>query len=275
MIETISISIVLFNPDMNVLRKVFHHLKAAIFKAVQISPAHFTLYLIDNSVSSMVEKKLQSAIADCFTNDSNVTLKFISTGKNIGYGSANNIAIQQTISKYHLVMNPDVFLYENTLINALKYMQMHPNIGLLIPDVYGVDGARHYLCKQNPTIFDMFLRSFAPKFLKNKYAQRMLRFEMRDKNYDAEILDVPFPTGCFMFMRTDVLKQLNGFDEQFFLYYEDADIGRRLLNISHSAYVPEVKIIHQWARESKKNLKMLGVFIKSALLYWRKQGGLF
>ncbi len=52
-------------------------------------------------------------------------------------------------------------------------------------------------------------------------------------------------------------------------------IGRRLLKISHSAYVPMVKIIHKWARGSHNDLKSKWITIKSAFIYWWKWGGIF
>lgn len=272
---TLSISIVIYNPNITLLEKVFSNLKTAILYASENILTNVSLDIVGNALSHNMQKKVSFMLDDFFDNVHHIKSKLINNPKNIGYGAANNLSIQQVESKYHLVMNPDVFVQKDTLLSALKYMETHIDIGLLVPDVCGEDGIRHYLCKQNPTIFDMFLRSYAPNFVKNKFLERMQKFEMRDKNYDMEIRDVPFPTGCFMFMRTEVLKKLNGFDEQFFLYYEDADIGRRLLNISHSAYVPEVKIVHQWARESRKNVKMLLIFIRSAFLYWKKYGGLF
>jgi len=161
------------------------------------------------------------------------------------------------------------------LFNAVNYMESNYDIGLLIPAVFGQNGERHYLCKKNPTIFDSFLHSFAPGFLKNVFHKRMEAFEMRHLDYSQIMIDVPFPTGCFMLFRTAVLKQLNGFDDRYFMYFEDADIGRRLLKFSHSVYVPNVKIFHVWARESHKNIKLMLVAIYSAWLYWYTWGGLF
>lgn len=271
----VSVSIVLFKPDMDVLARVFSCLKTSILQTLCAINCGFSIYVVDNDVDSTSPSDIENLANAHFSILENTSFIFLKSTQNSGYGAGNNLAILTAESSYHLIMNPDVFVYENTFLNAINYMQTHSNIGLLIPDVYDDEGARQHLCKRNPTIFNMYLRGFAPSFIKRIFQQRMLKFEMRDKDYDQEILDVPFPTGCFMFARSDVLKQLAGFDEKFFLYYEDADIGRRLLKISHSAYVPQVKIIHKWARESRQSPSMLWIFIKSALLYWRKHGGLF
>jgi hypothetical protein len=257
-----------------VLARVFACLQTAIVKTQPQLPVDYEIYTIDNSIAAQVEAEVKKLATESFLREGGVRYHYIKTAKNIGYGAANNIAIQHCDSLYHLVMNPDVFVAEDTLLEAIRYMQSHPAVGLLSPDVYGEDGARHYLCKRIPTLLDMFLRSAAPAVLRKLFQKRMQAFEMRDKDYNGEIIDVPSPTGCFMFFHTDVLKRLNGFDERFFLYFEDFDLGRRLLDISHSAYVPQVRIIHQWARASRKSLKMLCIFIGSAFKYWRKYGGI-
>jgi len=271
----ISISIVIHKPDISVLEKVFIQLKKAIDHVNNKYPSIFDIYIIDNSVDNPNENKSHSLLNVIFSNSENIICHFIKPKKNIGYGAGNNLAIQQVISDYHLVLNPDVFVEEDTLLQAIKYMDKHSEIGLLTPAVFGENGKRHYLCKNNPTLFDLYLRSFAPNFIKKKFRLRMMNFEMRYKDYGHEILDIPAPTGCFMFFRTSVLKKLEGFDEKFFMYFEDSDIGRRILKISHSAYVPKVKIIHKWARGSHNNLKLKLVTICSALIYWRKWGGIY
>lgn len=271
----LSISIVIFKQNLDVLNHLFACLKIALKKTLQDFAVTCDVWVIDNDPLSCLEADIQNIAERNLSIPGVITFQYKKTGKNIGYGAANNIVIKNCDSTYHLIMNPDVFVAEDCLLNAIYYMQRHQDIGLLSPAAYGEDGSRHYLCKKNPTLFDMYLRSFAPGFIKKLYKQRMLEFEMRDKDYDQEIFDAPFLTGCFMFFRTEVLKKINGFDERFFLYFEDTDLSRRVLDISHSAYVPQVKVVHQWARESRRKFKMLCIFIHSAFLYWKKHGGFY
>jgi hypothetical protein len=96
---------------------------------------------------------------------------------------------------------------------------------------------------------------------------------MRDRDYGAAIHGVPYPTGCFMFFRGEILRQLGGFDPRFFMYLEDADIGRRTLELADVVYVPGVRIVHQWARGSHREWRLRWVTIQSGFRYWRKWGG--
>lgn len=269
----LSISMVVYKPDLAVVDKVFFCLNLAFIKMCKEFPsATFGVYIVDNSPGDGYIEKLKKILEKHLPS---INHEIIKPKQNLGYGAGNNLAIKKAQSKYHLILNPDVFVQEDTILKAICYMDNHPKFDLLLPAVVGENGDRHYLCKQNPTLFISFLRSFAPDFLKKIFAKKMAWFEMRDKNYDEEIIDLPFPTGCFMLFRTPVLQKLKGFDESFFMYFEDADIGRRLLQISHSIYLPEVKIIHQWARGSHKNMRLRLIHIKSALTYFAKWGGAF
>ncbi|MEN6432046.1 MAG: glycosyltransferase [Smithella sp.] len=190
---------------------------------------------------------------------------------NIGYGRANNLVIEQSESDYHFVINPDLFVDPKSLVIALHFMQINPDVGLLVPSIFSEDGNRHYLCKRNPTLFILFLRSFAPAWLKACFKSTLDRFEMRDRNYDEIMDDVEFPSGCFMLFRTRIVKQLKGFDPAYFMYFEDADIGRRMLKIARIVYVPAVKVVHKWERGSHSGWHLRWVAMKSGLIYLKKQ----
>jgi nucleoside-diphosphate-sugar epimerase len=78
-----------------------------------------------------------------------------------------------------------------------------------------------------------------------------------------------------MFFRTKPLQAIGGFDPDFFLHYEDADIGRRMLKVAGVVYVPAVRVTHRWARDTHRSLKSMLVTVRSGWLYWRKWGGVF
>lgn len=265
----LSISLVTYKPDLKVLSGVL----TALSNGLLTTKTATMLYIVDNSCNLSWQKKIKDCLNSCFLNNEILQSEFIISPDNIGYGRANNIAINLAKSDYHLVINPDVFVSSDTFLNAIQFMEINSDVGLLTPAVFGEDGKRHYLCKKNPTLFDMYLRSYAPRLLRKKFSRRIFEFEMRNYDYENIIENVNFPTGCFMFFRTKILKMLNGFDPAFFLYYEDADIGRRLSKIAKVIYVPDVKIVHKWARGTHANLKLKWITVKSGLTYWKKWGG--
>jgi GT2 family glycosyltransferase len=267
--KKISVSIVVYKPNLQVLSKVISCLISSDLDNTALS-----VFVIDNSHDIEWHQKI-----NCFINEfklsPNIMIKLIKSPGNIGYGKANNLVLDKIDSDYHLVLNPDVFVSQDTLSNAINYMENNPNIGLLVPAIYSEDNIHQHLCKQNPTLLIMFLRGFCPTFIKNYFKNYIDKYEMKNADYDSVNKDIPFPSGCFMFFRTIIFKKLNGFDPSFFMYYEDADIGRRLLKISHSVYVPSVKIIHQWARGTHNNWRLRWITIKSGIIYFLKWGGIF
>lgn len=268
----ISISYVLYFSNLTAFEKSLLTVIKSIGKVDQST--QFVFYVVDNSKSGTYREQVKEIIKK-YDKDPRITFFYIVSQSNLGYGSAHNLVINQIDSQYHLIINPDVFVFEDTLLKAIDYLETNSKVGLLTPAVFGENGEQHFLCKKNPTLFDLFLRRFSFRLMRSIFKGRMERFEMRDCDYTKEMRDVPFCTGCFMFFRTGVLKELNGFDPKFFMYMEDADLSRRTLSISHTAYVPSVKIIHRWFRGSYHNFKLCWIAIQSAFIYWSKWGGFF
>lgn len=270
---TVTASLVLYKPDLCVLERVLLTMQKAAAVARRSFPTIFEVTLVDNSDDLSIHSGIESwlnGLRPCLS-DWNVHL-IRSTG-NVGYGSGNNLVIEQANSDYHLVINPDVFVDANALEQCLCFMEADPSVGLLSPAVFGEDGERHFLCKRYPTLFVMFLRSIAPGVLNRLFDPVIRQFEMRDCDYNKTIHPLEYPSGCFMFFRTKVLKKIGGFDPGFFLHYEDADIGRRLLAVARSVYVPHVRVVHRWSRDTHRSLRSKLITVRSGFRYWRKWGG--
>lgn len=191
--------------------------------------------------------------------------------ENVGFGKAHNVSIKDTIKReipFHLVLNPDVYFDQDVVTPIVQYMDENPAVGLLTPKVLYPDGKLQYLCKRLPKPYDLFVRRFgsAEQRQKNDYY-----FEMRDKDYD-KIMEVPSLSGCFMFFRTSILKNINGFDENFFMYMEDVDISRRASAFGKNIHFPKVTIYHEHGQGSYKSKKLLWIHIKSTLRYFMKWG---
>jgi GT2 family glycosyltransferase len=196
----------------------------------------------------------------------------LGTGGNIGYGAAHNLVILNEQSDYHLVINPDVEVLEDAFTKAVNYMQQHLEVGLLSPYSQNPEGFKQYLWKRYPTVLDLFLRGFAPKFIKRFFTIRMQEYEMRWDLEDQALSQKVMASGCFMFLRYSVLNEVKGFSPDFFVYFEDFDLSIRIAERSNIAYVPEVRIVHGGGNASKKGLKHIIMFAKSTFIFYRKHG---
>lgn len=218
------------------------------------------VFIIDNGSTDLTIKKLTSY-------SDRVTLIHSEKG-NIGFGAAHNLIIGQLDSRIHLIMNPDITLIDHSSIPILfRYFAGHPDVGMAVPQIVDENGGIQYLCRRNPTFLDLGLR-FLPGQL---FREREDYHVMKDMDYSTSF-DVEFASGCFMAIRTSLFRDLGGFDDHFFLYAEDADLTRRVNQVSRTVYVPEAVVCHSWARASYKNLKMTLMHLKSLCYYFRKWG---
>lgn len=265
----------LYKPDLATLERTLFALQEAGRVAKEERELLLELTLVDNSCDAALHEHLGRWLEARRAAMSDWTVNLLLSPGNIGYGRGNNLVIEAAHSDYHLVVNPDLFVSPEALREALRFLEEHPETGLLTPAVFGEDGERHYLCKRHPTLLIMFLRSFSPKWLQSWFEPTLAEFEMMDCDYDRPIYDVEYPTGSCMFFRTSVLRQIKGFDPDYFLHYEDADIGRRALQVAGVVYVPAVRVVHQWARDTHRSWGSRLVTVRSGLLYWWKWGGVF
>jgi GT2 family glycosyltransferase len=270
----LAISIVLYSPDRSLLKQVVDALLHSFSGLSATGKWICFVDLVNNNPKEALCKELYQ-IANAASSQQ-FMVEVVEAGFNGGYGAGNNLSIRRhPDADFHLVLNPDVLVEPGTLTCAIDYLIANPAIGLLTPQVNGFDNTRQYLCKQHPTLLDMFIRSASSCLLNRLFARRNWHYEMRDHDYDQVISPVPYPTGCFMLFRREIIDQIGGFDEGFFLHYEDADIGRQVSNVSVTAYVPTVSVLHKWSRDSHKSWRMRWVTIKSGLRYWRKWGGIW
>ncbi|MDK9693368.1 MAG: glycosyltransferase family 2 protein [Sulfurimonas sp.] len=255
-------------PQMNASIVLYHNEKEQVLKAMKSfldTSLDVKLYLVDNSANDALR-----ALADV-----DRRVEYIFNNANLGYGAGHNIAMRKSIAQnafYHLVLNPDVYFQSGVIENIFRYMEQHPEVGHLMPKVLYPDGTNQKLCKLLPTPLDLFARRFIP--IQSLVDRVNNRYELGFFDY-ASIAEIPFLSGCFMFLRTDVLKQNCLFDENFFIYLEDADLSRRVAKISKTIFYPEVSIYHEYQRGAHKNKKLLWFFIQSTFTYFGKYGWFF
>jgi GT2 family glycosyltransferase len=193
---------------------------------------------------------------------------------NPGYARAHNWALRAAAeagSPYHFVLNPDVQLPLDGIAKLLAYMDQHPDVGLLAPRVHYPDGRLQPLCKLLPHPLELAVRRFLP--LVHRSSGRLARYELHATGY-SRVMDVPALSGCFMLMRVETVLRAGLFDERFFLYFEDVDLSRRVGRIARTVFVPHVAIVHDYARGSYRNWRLLWHHLVSATRYFNKWGWL-
>lgn len=235
-----------------------------IINSVIAEDMDITLVIVDNSPTDTLRKYCVGE-----------NIKYVASGVNRGYGSAHNIALKEAIAcnvQYHLVVNPDVYFDKGALERLYDFMESHQDVGLVQPRILYPDGKIQHLCKLLPTPYDWFIRHFLRfRAISEKHGNY---YELRFSGYNKTI-DVPYLSGCFMFLRVDVLKKVGLFDERFFMYIEDTDLSRRMYEQSRAVFYPEVEVYHGFGRASRKKIKSFKDIVVSAIRYFNKWGWFF
>lgn len=222
------------------------------------------LYLVDNSTNDSLRELSGKSSKIAYIHSDN-----------LGFGHGHNIAISKAMelgARYHVVINPDIYWKGKVIEDLAAYMDRHPDCGLVMPKILYPNGDVQYLCKLLPTPLNLFGRRFLPfKGFQEKLDER---FELHCSGYDRE-MQVPSLSGCFMFMRVEVLKKVGVFDERYFMYAEDLDLCRRIGEVSQTMFYPAVSVYHEYGKGSYKNKKLLKYHICSVIKYFNKWGWFF
>ena len=186
---------------------------------------------------------------------------------NGGFGWGHNQVISQIDSDYHAIINPDIHLTEDSLSKLTAFLEQNPDIVMCCPKIMNEDSTEQYLPKKYPKIRYLLggrLERFGGIFKKWRD-----EYTLRNQSL-PDIADIEFCTGCFMFARTALLKEVGGFDDRYFMYFEDADLTRTLLKKGRVVRTTVTSVVHMWERASAKSFKFLKIQVHSMFQYFKK-----
>lgn len=191
--------------------------------------------------------------------------------RNNGYGGGHNVAIRMARkagSDYHLVVNPDVWFGHEVVPVLQAYMTTYKDVAQMMPQIRFPNGEPQHLAKLLPTPRDIFLRAL--KIGGND--ERNKRYELVPTGL-KRIVNAPYLSGCFMFMRMTALEAVGDFDEKhFFMYAEDIDLTRRLHRKWRTLYFPKVVVYHKFNRASHRSFKLFLIHVWNIVKYFNRYG---
>jgi GT2 family glycosyltransferase len=199
------------------LASIFASTKSAIVECV----------VIDNASSDHSIKMLQHDFP---------AVQLIRNSENLGFGRANNQGWQTSHSKYILFLNSDTLVPPGTLAQLIEFMNSHPDAGVVGPRLVRADGTTQpYAFGNDPT----------PSYLlKRGFKRLVLHRALHDWETRAPQL-VDWVSGACLLARHDALERVGGFDENFFMYFEDNDLCLRIKQAGWKIYYdPQATITH-------------------------------
>jgi GT2 family glycosyltransferase len=254
----IDISIIIVNYNVR------HFIKRTIesIYASKVGDITYDVHVVDNaSIDGSVDM-----IRNTFPN-----VHLIANKDNVGFSTANNQAIKIAEGNFILILNPDTVVQEDTLQVCYDYMTAHNNVGAV--GVKMIDGAGNFLPESKrdlPTVWNSLakLSGFSSLFPKSKlFNGYALGHLDRDKIHSIKVL-----CGAFMFVRKSTIDKVGAFDERFFMYGEDIDWSRRIVEGGYEIhYIPDTTIIHYKGESTKKaSLNYVKTFYGAMGLYVEK-----
>ena len=214
------------------------------------------------------------------TEDSNAMLaksfpwvQAIANRENVGFAKANNQGLAASCGRYVLFLNPDTEVAPQALNQMVTYLDTHPEIGILGPQLRYGDGSLQSSRRRFPTLSTFFLESTVlQRFLP---LNRVLdRYFVLDRPDDA-ISQVDWVVGACMLVRRAVLDQIGGFDEGFFMYSEELDLCHRAVDAGWQVvYYPQAVVTHYEGKSSEQVVAARHIrFHTSRVRYVRKYHG--
>lgn len=253
--KTFSVGIVTYNSECEIKKLLDSFERLENREDIEI-------FVVDNCSSDMTYDIVEA-------NYPNV--KLLKNKANLGFGKANNKIIRMIDSRYHVLVNPDITFSPDTFINIQKFMDTNQDIVQMTPKVLDEDGLEQFLPKKYPEFKYLIAGKLDGKI--KMFSNLRAEYTLKNKKIKNSI-DIDFCTGCFSVLRTEALKRCNGFDERYFLYFEDADLTREMQKYGRTVYNPNIEVFHKWKRESSKSIKYLLIHLQSMMKYywkWRKK----
>jgi GT2 family glycosyltransferase len=208
-------------------------------------------------------------------------VRLIRSPENLGFAAANNLAARHACGRLLLLLNPDALPEPGVISEAVDRMMRHQSVGLAGGRLLALDGTTQPSARMFPSLLNewLVLSGLAHKYPKSTFYGRFDR-TWADSGAKASVDWVP---GAFAIVRASLFRALGGFDEKFFMYYEEVDLCRRIHDMGRKiAYWPSLRVSHtggesaktvEGQKVSKSGAQLTLWRARSGLIYYRKNHG--
>lgn len=265
----LSASVVLHHSDLEHLRLTL----TSLVRAAEMADVVPYLVVVDQSLDGDYSRQAQALVQDLWHSMGDA--EFLIAADNKGYGAGHNRALKQGLCTFHLILNPDVALDERALEQGLATLRQDQSITLLAPRSVDESGREEYLAKSMPSVGVLALRAFGSVSLRRRFSAALARYECHDLPSEGAPHPITLASGCCMLVRGDSLQQVDGFNEAFFLYFEDYDLSLRLTRYGRICRDPQMIIRHYGGEAARKGWRHIVWFMSGGIRFFNRWGWRF
>lgn len=223
----------------------------------------YEIIVVNNKLDEKIESNLKKKYKD---------IVYIESSGNIGYGRGNNLGAKLAQGKYLFILNPDTKIVGGSIDKLVDYLQRHKGAGVIAPNL--VDTKGKLFGKQGTRTLTplkaIFSLSILSRLIPNNKLFREYYMLDVDKKYFREVDVAP---GSALMIRSNVFENLGGFDKNFFLFFEEMDLCKRVKSMGMKIFMtPNLILEHDWSSDGGGS-ELKKIFSQSRFYYFQKHYG--
>ncbi len=224
----------------------------------------FETFVVDNGSSDGTQEFVKKEFPD---------VHLIANRTNRGFATANNQALRLAKGRYALLLNPDTLVRRGALEKLAQFMDDHTEAAACGPLLLNEDGTVQHAARRFPS----FASALGAKTVLGRLGLFRTSYDsvkMRGVSFEST-MEVDQPSGAALFLRKSVLDEVGLLDKNYFIFFEEVDLCRRIKSAGYKIYLyPEVQIIHYGGRSRRQNrAQIILANAESMLRYFRKHNG--
>jgi len=225
---------------------------------------NFEIIVVDNDEVKTIEKDLLSKFRSVI---------YIKSNSNLGYGGGNNLGAKYATGDYLFFLNPDTLIFNDAIAVLVNFLDKHNKAGMVAPLLLDKNNKPYELqgSSELTPLKAIVVLSFLNKLFPDNAFFRAYWLKNWNREKAKRLYSIP---GTAFMIKKEVFNKIGGFDESFFLYFEELDICKRVNVLGYEIFMePKSKIFHEWGASTKYSENIKEIFKKSRYLYFKKHYG--
>lgn len=247
---------------------VNYHVKEELLRCLQSilsskTKTSYEIIVVDNDETKYIQPELKKKFPQ---------VVYI-PNVNKGFGQGNNVGAKHATGDYLFFLNPDTEISPRSVDALIAFLKKDKQIGIVAPLLLGKDKKPYQqgTLELNP-LRGMVALSILNKIFPNNPVSKKYFLNDWDRKSVKEVGVVP---GTALMMKKSLFEKVGGFDETFFLYFEEFDLCKRIKALGLRLYIiPEARAFHHWGASTKTRTDINKIFLKSRFYYFKKHFGL-